>query len=80
MWSQQYLLDLKDDEKIEFVTKIDFNNLHRLPQKIFNKTDQYNNFYEEQIYEDVKGFEPLRIIFKRIITIQDCWVYNLNNA
>ena len=80
MWSQQYLLDLKDDEKIEFVTKIDFNNLHRLPQKILNKTDQYNNFYEEQIYEDVKGFEPLRIIFKRIITIKDCCVYNLNNA
>ena len=80
MWSQQYWLDLKDDEKIEFVTKIDFNNLHRLPQKILNKTDQYNDFYEEQIYEDVKGFEPLRIIFKRIITIKDCWVYNLNNA
>ena len=72
MWSQQYLLDLKDDEKIEFVTKIDFNNLHRLPQNMLNKTDQYNNFYEEQIYEDVKGFEPLRIIFKRIITIHDC--------
>ena len=54
------------DNKTEIVTtSIDFKKFRRLPQKFFNQTGEYNDFdNHEQFYEDVRGFESLRIIFK----------------